>query len=68
MAPGPPAVSLPFTHHPASFPAKAEQELKFIAIKPEGVQRGPVGEIIKRLRPKGFRLVAMKLLQVSEDS
>jgi len=30
-------------------------------IKPDGVQRGLVGEIIKRFEQKGFKLVAMKL-------
>lgn len=39
----------------------------FIAIKPDGVQRGLVGEIIKRFEQKGFRLVAMKFMQASED-
>ncbi|KAM6225650.1 nucleoside diphosphate kinase A-like isoform 1-T1 [Porphyrio hochstetteri] len=42
-------------------------ERTFIAIKPDGVQRGLVGEIIKRFEQKGFKLVAMKLTQASED-
>ena len=33
-------------------------------IKPDGVQRGLVGEIIKRFEQKGFQLVAMKFMQV----
>ncbi|XP_043439977.1 nucleoside diphosphate kinase A isoform X1 [Prionailurus bengalensis] len=45
----------------------ANSERTFIAIKPDGVQRGLVGEIIKRFEQKGFRLVAMKLIQASED-
>lgn len=40
-------------------------ERTFIAIKPDGVQRGLVGEIIKRFEQKGFKLVAMKLIHVS---
>ncbi|EFB21691.1 hypothetical protein PANDA_015625, partial [Ailuropoda melanoleuca] len=47
--------------------AMAHQERTFIAIKPDGVQRGLVGEIIKRFEQKGFRLVAMKFLQASEE-
>lgn len=39
-------------------------ERTFIAIKPDGVQRGLVGDIIKRFEQKGFRLVAMKFLTV----
>lgn len=42
----------------------AKTERTFIAIKPDGVQRGLVGEIIKRFEQKGFRLVALKFLQV----
>lgn len=40
-------------------------ERTFIAIKPDGVQRGLVGEIIKRFEQRGFRLVALK--QVHAD-
>lgn len=43
----------------------ASCERTFIAIKPDGVQRGLVGEIIKRFEQKGFRLVAMKFVHVS---
>uniref|UniRef100_A0A2K6LUX4 Nucleoside diphosphate kinase A n=1 Tax=Rhinopithecus bieti TaxID=61621 RepID=A0A2K6LUX4_RHIBE len=39
----------------------------FTAIKPDGVQRGLVGEIIKRFEQKGFRLVGLKFMQASED-
>merc|ERR1711979_114659 len=38
-------------------------ERTFIAIKPDGVQRGLVGEIIKRFEQKGFKLVAIKMVQ-----
>lgn len=41
------------------------EERTFIAIKPDGVQRGLVGKIIKRFEQKGFKLVGMKLLHVS---
>ncbi|CAO2644849.1 Nucleoside diphosphate kinase A [Lemmus lemmus] len=43
----------------------ANSERTFIAIKPDGVQRGLVGEIIKRFEQKGFRLVGLKFMQVS---
>uniref|UniRef100_UPI0000E11DA6 Nucleoside diphosphate kinase A n=1 Tax=Homo sapiens TaxID=9606 RepID=UPI0000E11DA6 len=45
----------------------ANCERTFIAIKPDGVQRGLVGEIIKRFEQKGFRLVGLKFMQASED-
>lgn len=35
-------------------------------IKPDGVQRGLVGEIIKRFEAKGYKLVAMKLCKTSQ--
>jgi hypothetical protein len=33
-------------------------------IKPDGVQRGLVGDIIKRFEQKGFKLVAIKFMNV----
>lgn len=42
-------------------------EQTFIMIKPDGVQRGLTGEIIKRLEQKGFNLVGMKMMNVSRD-
>ncbi|XP_044532480.1 nucleoside diphosphate kinase A 1-like isoform X1 [Gracilinanus agilis] len=45
----------------------ANNERTFIAIKPDGVQRGLIGEIVKRFEQKGFHLVALKFMQASED-
>ncbi len=42
-------------------------ERTFIAIKPDGIQRGLVGNIISRFETKGFTLVALKLLKVSKE-
>jgi nucleoside-diphosphate kinase len=39
-------------------------ERTYIMVKPDGVQRGLVGEVIKRFEQKGFKLVALKLYQV----
>ncbi|GAB7340297.1 hypothetical protein MBLNU457_6754t1 [Dothideomycetes sp. NU457] len=36
-------------------------EQTFIAIKPDGVQRGLIGPIISRFENRGFKLVAIKL-------
>ncbi|XP_070846787.1 nucleoside diphosphate kinase B-like [Chaetodon trifascialis] len=44
-----------------------EKERTFIAIKPDGVQRGIIGDIIKRFEMKGFKLVGMKMIQASDD-
>ena len=35
-------------------------------VKPDGVQRGLVGEVISRLERRGLKLVAMKLVRVDE--
>ncbi len=42
-------------------------ERTFIAIKPDGVQRGLVGEIIRRFEAKGFTLIGLKLMQPSRE-
>uniref|UniRef100_A0A665XDF3 Nucleoside diphosphate kinase B n=1 Tax=Echeneis naucrates TaxID=173247 RepID=A0A665XDF3_ECHNA len=49
--------------------ASTNMERTFIAVKPDGVQRGLCGEIIKRFEHRGFRLVALLrvCLQASED-
>ncbi|XP_044089289.1 nucleoside diphosphate kinase 3 isoform X4 [Neovison vison] len=39
-------------------------ERTFLAVKPDGVQRRLVGEIVRRFERKGFKLVALKLVQV----
>lgn len=44
----------------------ANKERTFIMIKPDGVQRGLVGEIISRFEAKGFKLVALKMKQVCQ--
>jgi nucleoside-diphosphate kinase len=41
-------------------------ERTFVMIKPDGVQRGLIGEIISRFERRGLKLVAMKMLKVDE--
>lgn len=43
------------------------EERTFIAVKPDGVKRGLVGEIISRFERKGFKLIGMKLLTVTPE-
>ncbi|VVB08766.1 unnamed protein product [Arabis nemorensis] len=45
----------------------AEMERTFIAIKPDGVQRGLISEIISRFERKGFKLVGIKVVSPSKD-
>lgn len=42
-------------------------ERTFVMIKPDGVQRGLIGEIISRLERRGLKFVAMKMVQVDES-
>ncbi|MDP6834008.1 MAG: nucleoside-diphosphate kinase [Prochlorococcaceae cyanobacterium ETNP1_MAG_9] len=42
-------------------------ERTFVAIKPDGVQRGLIGEILGRFERKGFKLVALKQLTPSRE-
>ncbi|WJX73287.1 Nucleoside diphosphate kinase II, chloroplastic [Trifolium repens] len=39
----------------------------YIMVKPDGVQRGLVGEIISRFEKKGFKLIGLKLFQCSKE-
>lgn len=39
-------------------------EKTFIMVKPDGVQRGLIGEIVSRFEKKGFQLVAAKFMVI----
>ena len=41
-------------------------ERTLVLVKPDGVQRGLVGEIISRLERRGLRVLASKMLRVDE--
>ncbi|XP_061892726.1 nucleoside diphosphate kinase, mitochondrial isoform X2 [Entelurus aequoreus] len=43
------------------------KERTLVAVKPDGVQRRLVGQIIRRFEQRGFKLVGLKMLQVSEE-
>ncbi len=42
-------------------------EKTFLMVKPDGVQRNLVGEIISRFEKKGFQLVGAKLMNISKE-
>ena len=42
-------------------------ETTFVMIKPDGVQRGLVGELVGRLERKGLQVVAMQLMQPTRE-
>lgn len=43
-------------------------ERTYIMVKPDGVERGIVGEIIKRFETKGYQLLALKMVNFSFTS
>lgn len=43
------------------------RERTYIMVKPDGVQRHLVGEIIKRFETKGYKLVALKLVRPGRE-
>ena len=42
------------------------KERTYIMIKPDGVQRGLIGNIVQRFEQRGYKLAAMKLFQADE--
>ncbi|ASA22924.1 nucleoside-diphosphate kinase [Paenibacillus donghaensis] len=42
-------------------------EQTYLMVKPDGVQRGLIGRIITRFEEKGFKLVAGKLITVTQE-
>ncbi|AFK50968.1 nucleoside diphosphate kinase [Thermogladius calderae 1633] len=42
-------------------------ERTLVMVKPDGVRRGLVGEIISRFEKKGFRIVGLKMLRMSRE-
>lgn len=42
-------------------------EKSLVLVKPDGVQRGLIGEVIARLERRGLRLVAARFMQVSTE-
>lgn len=42
-------------------------ERTLILVKPDGVQRGLIGEIVQRFERRGLRLAGLKLMQMSQE-
>ena len=43
-------------------------ERTYAMVKPDGVKRALVGEIVRRIETKGFRIVGMKLLLINRET
>ena len=44
-----------------------ERERTFVMVKPDGVQRGLVGEIVSRFEQRGLKLVGAKFMRIDEE-
>ena len=42
-------------------------EQTFAMVKPDGVKRGLVGEVVSRLERKGFTILQLKLMQIPRE-
>jgi nucleoside-diphosphate kinase len=42
-------------------------ERTLVLVKPDGVQRGLIGEILHRLEARGLKLVALKLMRITPE-
>lgn len=38
-----------------------------VLVKPDGLQRGLIGEIVSRFERKGLKLIGMKMVSLSDD-
>jgi len=43
-------------------------EKTFLMVKPDGVQRGLVGEVVSRMEKRGLRIVAMKMMHLDRGT
>ena len=42
-------------------------ERTFLMVKPDGVQRNLIGDVVSRFESKGYQLVGAKLMQITEE-
>jgi nucleoside-diphosphate kinase len=42
-------------------------ERTVLLVKPDGVKRGLIGEVIKRIEQRGLKVIAMKMIQATEE-
>lgn len=44
-----------------------KDEKTYLMVKPDGVRRGLIGDIVKRIEDRGLKIVAMRMEQATED-
>lgn len=47
--------------------SKLTQEKTLVIIKPDGIKRGLVGEIIHRIEQRGLKIIALKMVHATKD-
>ncbi|QLD84349.1 nucleoside-diphosphate kinase [Natronomonas halophila] len=45
----------------------SDRERTFVMVKPDGVHRGLIGEVVSRFEDRGLKLVAGKFMQLDDD-
>ncbi|MDO7788032.1 nucleoside-diphosphate kinase [Desulforamulus aquiferis] len=43
-------------------------ERTYLMVKPDGVQRGLVGQIISRFEQRGYKIVGLKMMQIARET
>ncbi|MDD5547391.1 MAG: nucleoside-diphosphate kinase [Candidatus Pacebacteria bacterium] len=46
---------------------KLKEERTLVMVKPDGVKRGLVGEIVKRIEQRGLKLIALEMFQATKE-
>ncbi|MEK7194045.1 MAG: nucleoside-diphosphate kinase [Patescibacteria group bacterium] len=47
--------------------SKLKEEKTLVLIKPDGVKRGLIGEIIRRIEQRGLKIIALKMFQATRE-
>ena len=45
----------------------SDKQRTLVLVKPDGVRRGLIGEVVRRIEAKGFTVAEMKLFTIDED-
>ncbi|WP_277985617.1 nucleoside-diphosphate kinase, partial [Haloarcula hispanica] len=45
----------------------SEHERTFVMVKPDGVQRGLIGDIVSRFEDRGLKMVGGKFMQIDQE-
>jgi nucleoside-diphosphate kinase len=52
---------------PSEFVTKIKNQKTFVMIKPDGVKRGLIGDILSRIERAGLKIVALKMIVASQE-